>query len=262
MPENLRAQIRENETQVDNRPNIDIRELPDTRPFMITVTYPGGLTDEHRRNFELFVRGPYAPGHWIFTIEDGHGDKHVHLHGILWYYTGRRTDAVTRTVRNQVFSPEDLTQVERHDRMVVTRTVVNLAGAFNYILKEHLDSAGIHEHLPPGIDVDALVKQAVDYWAQPEVADDPSDPLFPAAGKQRTVPPSKVPDFLARVIRTRKLPYGHTFAFGTLVALCWRSGIRFDLRSCRSYRVGMELILAEEEPSIHLINEIEWMSNK
>ena len=231
--------------------------------FFVTVTYPGGIREEARSllvgmcNEERVVQVQRP----IYHILVGEGDgitEHEHIHGILWFRSQRRSDSVTRTIRHHIFNHEDLSRVSDTRRLVLCRTALDIAGVFRYILKRD-PPAIISKRLPPSYDYETVLKEVRSY-VPPQASqhsatgfdDDPED------GKTRSVPPTRVPDFLLSYAQRTGVDLMGVNGFGTVVRNAFQRGWRFDLRQLRSYRMAVELVLAPDATQI--IDEVQAKS--
>lgn len=244
-------------------------EIPDTdptallHPFFVTLTYPGGLTDSQVNGWGRYLESTYGPPYWIYVFEGGSGtSKHEHLHAVIWQNESRRTDVITRGIRGCVYSPNDLNALSSQSRLVVTRRCTHLSGSLRYILKDVTSNDQVTANLPPGSDIETILSDARGYWEKAKATATADNSLFPESGTIRTVPPSQVSDFLFKASQALGIGTGHSFAFAELVAACFSRGIRFDLRNLRSYRLGLELVAAAQDPGKALLYEIEYRSTQ
>jgi len=244
----------------------DVYKPLGTNLYFMTLTAPGGLTVAHMARLHTYLlKGiPDGPSYYIGTIEGGDAGQHKHVHLLLWDSASRRTDSVSRSVRNFIYDNDDLNSLSSTARLVLTRQVSDFAGACRYIFKaDHVQHLGIFK-LPPGIEFDSLSEDCRRHHlaacaARKATAGD----LFPAAGSTRTIPPSKVPDFLVSAAASLQVPVGDFNSFGSLVHRCFARGVRFDLSKLRSYRLAVEMIT--RDPTIEsakvLQHELEWRSS-
>jgi len=191
-----------------------------TNLYFMTLTCPGGLTVAHMARLHTYLlQGvPDGPSFYIGTVEGDNATQHKHVHLILWDAASRRTDSVSRTVRNYVYDNDDLNAVSSTARLVLTRQVSDFAGACRYIFKhEPVQHLGVFK-LPPGIDFDAVTEDCRRHHAKERarVQANPGD-MFPSQGTTRTIPPSKVPDFLVSAASSLQVPVGDFNSFGSLL---------------------------------------------
>lgn len=244
----------------------DIYKPLGTNIFFVTLTAPGGLTVAHMARLHGYLQKgvPDGPAYFMGAIEGDNDRQHKHVHLLVWEQASRRTDSVSRSFRNQIYGHEDLESLSSTSRLVLTRQVTDFAGACRYILKgDPVQHLGIVK-LPPGIQHDLVSEDCRRHHIAARAArQDASGNFFPPAGTHRTIPPSKVPDFLVSAAAELQVPVGDFNSFGSLVHHCFSKGIRFDLSKLRSYRLAVEMITRDPavEHSKVLQHELEWRSN-
>lgn len=237
-----------------------------TEPYFVTVTYPGGLQTVHMARVHQWLSSgfPDGPAYFCGAVEGDNDTQHKHVHLLIWAPPDRRTDSVSRTVQRKLFTPEDFDDLTSTSRLVLTRKVSDIAGVLRYIYKaasiQHLSAY----KLPPGVDFERVLQDVARYHlSRLSELQGTSGDLWPSDGKTRTVPPSKVPDFLIRAAADLQVPVGDFNSFGSLCHRCYRRGIRFDLSKLRSYRLAVEMITQDPdvERSKILQHELEWRSS-
>lgn len=237
-----------------------------TQKFFITLTYPGGLTEQHLARLHGWLTSgpPDGPSYWCGSIEGGDGTTHKHCHLIIWDGSLKRTDSLSRTLRTKLYSNQDILGLSRTNKLVLTRKVSDFTGACRYVFKDECVQHISTFQLPPGIDFDSVVKDCAERSASARASGDlPGNADFPPAGKLKSIPPSQVSDFLVKVAPSLGIDPANFNTFGTLIHTCYRSGIRFDLSKLRAYRLGVEMI--SKDPGVSsskiLQHEIEWRAS-
>jgi len=237
-----------------------------TQMFFITLTYPGGLTDDHMGRLHLWLTSgpPKGPSYWVGSVEGGDGITHKHCHLVIWDSGQKRTDSMSRSLRTQLFTAKDISELSSTSKLVLTRKVSDFAGACRYIYKaESPIHLGTYK-LPAGIDFDDLLADCKERGAARRANGDlPGNAVFPPSGKLKSIPPSQVPDFLVKAADHLGIDPASYNTFGTLVHKCYRAGIRFDLSKLRSYRLGLEMITKDPVVSSSKVlqHEIEWRAS-
>ena len=244
---------------IDNSPPLG------TQAYFMTLTFPGGITGDHlARLYSLLQRGaPDGPSFYVGTIEGGDGSTHKHVHLVVWESAQRRTDSVSRSYRNQVYSADDIAQCDRTGNLVLTRKVSDLAGCLKYLFKgqpvQHLS----HYKLPPGVDFDRAVEAAQRHQASYSAGAHENSSVFPLPGKLKSIPPSQVCDYLVKAAAELEIDVSLYNTFGLIVHHCYRRGVRFDLSKLKSYRIGLEMLVTPTESSRSKVlqHELEWRSS-
>lgn len=237
-----------------------------TTKYFITLTFPGGLLDDHMARLHRWLTAgpPNGPSYWVGTVEGGDGITHKHCHLIVWDSAAKRTDSMSRSLRAKLFSADEQSQMSSTSKLVLTRKVSDFTGACRYIFKaESVIHLGYHK-LPPSINFDAVVSDCKIRSDRLRASGDlPGNDLFPPTGKLKSIPPSQVPDFLTRAAPALGIDPASFNTFGTLIHKCYRNGIRFDLSKLCSYRLGLEMIAKDPEVSSSKIlqHELEWRSS-
>jgi len=264
-PDMLHIDAQVGESYLEQLP-VSAYDILGTSKFFITLTYPGGLTDDHMARLHRWLTSgpPSGPSYWLGSVEGGDGITHKHCHLIIWDSAAKRTDSMSRSLRTKLFSAEDINQLSSTSKLVLTRKVSDFTGACRYVFKAESPIHIGHYKLPPGVDFDNLLEDCQRRSAHlRSVGDLPGNELFPLAGKLKSIPPSQVPDFLVKASAALGIDPTSFNTFGTLVHKCYRAGIRFDLSKLRSYRLGLEMIAKDPEVSSSKIlqHELEWRSS-
>jgi len=232
-------------------------------PFFITVTYPGGITDEQVRRMDTYLRGVNHGGTGLYVLEDGDGSKHRHIHAIIWYSCAKRTDSVTRSLRNTLFSDDEISNVTGTRRLVRSETCVDLSGLFLYVAKER----DIEDGRTRGdANVRTLFRCCGDIARQyHSIKCETADlEVFPAEGKTKWISDQKLPDVLQNAAGELGVTLDVHKSFSNLVAQCLRKGLRFNFRALRQARIVMEILQGDAggwaETEIHQLATDSYVS--
>jgi hypothetical protein len=210
-------------------------------PYFVTVTFPGGLTDGHVRRLDTYIRGVHHGGTTFYVIEDGGGTKHRHAHAIFFYHPAKRTDTITRSVRNAIYSDDELRECTGTRRLVRSESVSDLPGIFLYIFKE--SDFVVEQFRGPSECSHLLQAIGSTVRAYGRLKPRTTDlELFPGDGKTKWISDQKLPDVLLSAADQLGVDLYTHKCFSDLVARCLRKGLRFNFRSLRQARIIMEIL--------------------
>jgi len=227
------------------------------RMWMLTVTFPGGVTDEQAGRFHACLENEKQFPYYFAVREGGLLDPkhHVHYHALVWVNQLQRHDSLTRHVRSKVFTREELGAMDKTSRLVRTSHISDFDQAWFYVLKRVVvePKTEVHARLPGVFDLDEMVEKARVWSTKRAVNTD----LFPETGTKWWDNRS-VPDNLYRAMRELGMAMGTQVAFAELIAACYGKGIRFDLSKGKAFRLALEMIVAADSggPSQILIYDL------
>jgi len=229
------------------------------RMWMVTVTYPGGVTDVQK---DKLIKHFNDQKMLFLLVREGGVEttgQHVHYHALIWAPCMRRSDSITRAVRTAIYTTADIADI-RTDHLVRTSAVSNWDQAWSYVFKDMIKYPNVPTmmcHLPLNFDLERCYADAVER----ERARTTTTTLFPTEGTKWWETRS-VPDNLIRAAAELGVHMPDQFAFAHLVQQCYARGIRFDLSKGKYYRLSLEMILAKDKPSEVLIHELALTFNK
>lgn len=217
------------------------------RMWMITVTFPGGVTDEQSVRLHACL-GNEKQFPYFFAVREGgplDPKHHVHYHALVWVNQLQRHDNVTRHVRGKIYTKEELGSLDRTNRLVRTSHVTDFDQAWFYVLKRVVaePKTEVIARLPGTFDLDGMLEKARTWESEVKEKD---KKFFPDPGTTKWWDNRSVPDNLYRAMRELGMAMGTQVAFAELIAACYGKGIRFDLSKGKAFRLALEMIVAAD----------------